>query len=210
MTASLPVSPTETETFVSNIAVTARNAIEAGYLAEGVLWYENYRWYLSRWGDLTRMAGIFAALSPQKSISENTRLFIRGRANGRNSGHTDLFCGKADAIAEMEDISHDAIHRVLARSLVKTPSFFQNLIGNETEFVTIDRHAVAVAYNRSFNRGDAAPRLQDVKIYNIFRDAYIEAASIISDEIGHVITPAQLQAIVWVYWRTLPRRTRRG
>lgn len=207
---TLTVDRTESDTFVRNILATAHNAIEAGYLAEGVLWYETFRWYLGRWGDLTRMAGIFAALSPQKSITENTRLFIRGRADGRNSGHTDLFCGKADAIAEMEDISHAAIHSVLARSLVKTPSFFENLVGNETEFVTIDRHAVAVAYSRSFNKGDAAPDLQSEKVYNVFRDAYIEAARILSDEIGYEITPAQLQAIVWVYWRTLSRKTRRG
>jgi hypothetical protein len=62
--------------------------------------------------------------------------------------------------------------------------------------VTIDRHAIDVACGVVQSDTDRALAIRGKAGYRKIADMYVEAASIIGG-----ITPAQLQAIVWVYWR---------
>jgi hypothetical protein len=75
----------------------------------------------------------------------------------------------------------------------KTISFFNNIFNpNNPCYVTIDRHAVDVALNRYIPRKEVAKFVNTDKKYNLFKEAYIQAANLVS------LCPNQIQAITWL------------
>jgi hypothetical protein len=142
-----------------------------------------------------RAVGIIAVLSPMTSWPMNVRRAREVYATGTTSGLTNNV-RKAERIFNGEN-PDDVV------SGEKVTSFFHNILGDDAR-VTVDRHAIDCAYGKVQTDDERSKAVKSTKArdgYGIIRDAYKHVAQIISNETGKVITGAQLQAIVWVYWR---------
>ena len=142
-----------------------------------------------------RAVGIIAVLSPMTSWPMNVRRAREVYATGTTSGLTNNV-RKAERIFNGEN-PDDVV------SGEKVTSFFHNILGDDAR-VTVDRHAIDCAYGKVQTNEERSKAIKSTKArdgYGIIRDAYKHVAQIISNETGKVITGAQLQAIVWVYWR---------
>jgi hypothetical protein len=142
-----------------------------------------------------RAVGIIAVLSPMTSWPMNVRRAREVYATGTTSGLTNNV-RKAERIFNGEN-PDDVV------SGEKVTSFFHNILGDDAR-VTVDRHAIDCAYGKVQTNEERSKAIKSTKArdgYGIIRDAYKHVAQIISNETGKVITGAQLQALVWVYWR---------
>lgn len=128
-----------------------------------------------------RIAGIVAALSPQKNWDINKRLTIDFLQTGR-AGQYKLLVNKAKQIlsAPIEDIP-DILHGMKIRS------FFLNIVGSE-RVATIDRHmisaAVGYSYGKITNKG-----------YKYLESIIVHLAYI------YQVEPKVFQAVVWNNYR---------
>jgi hypothetical protein len=113
--------------------------------------------------------------------------------NGRRDVHTLPNVTKAERILNGEtplDILGGA----------KVRAFYTNIMGMDcAETVTIDRHAIMVAEGRII-RDSELKSYFGVKRNRQYVAEYVQAAKILSKESGPM-TPSQVQAIVWLYWR---------
>jgi hypothetical protein len=154
----------------------------------GRSWYADARAVAARIGpDVPTGAGVLAALSPQCSWSENVRLAEQAFRTDKATGHTGDACSKANRIM----YGHADPLGALGGSKVR--AFYRAIVG-DPDAVVIDRHAFDVAVGRVTD-GHARTVLSRVGVYDLFADAYREAAAIVGE------TPAALQAITWVVWR---------
>ena len=137
--------------------------------------------------DQSSGAGIIAALSPQCSWDEN---IVRALAHcdGDMVGATADSLRKADAIA-----SGGRPVDVLGGRKVR--SFWRNIDGRD-QYVTVDRHAVAIVFGRALSDREIKI-LEKLGAYTIIAAAYRAAAR------RHGIAPSTLQAITWLAWRRL-------
>lgn len=138
-----------------------------------------------------RVAGIIAALSPQKSWPENIRLAEDFILKGSRKGHTGVMIGKAKAIWALpnHELTPETIVEILNGP--KISSFFLNIYQPyQSQAVTIDRHAVDAAMGKVLEN-----KTMTVNQYRFFELAYQTAAV----KIG--IKGSELQAIVWEEWR---------
>jgi hypothetical protein len=133
-------------------------------------------------GDIRMGAGIIAALSPQKSWAVNQRLAWR-TLSGVVSGQVGDAVRKTQRIMSGEDPDS-----VLPKGL-KTWHFYHNILEPEnSEFVTIDRHAYRAA---TFEWDNGSPVIKP-KIYSQLLTAYQQGA-----RIARVPAPA-FQAGCWI------------
>ncbi len=145
--------------------------------------------------NVRRAVGIIAVLSPMTSWPLNVRKAREVYATGTTVGLSKNVA-KAEAIfngANPDDVV----------SGPKVLSFYHNILGDNAK-VTVDRHAIDVAYGKVQTDAERAMAVKSTKArdgYGLIRDAYNHCAAILSEEMGKVMTGAQLQAIVWVYWR---------
>lgn len=158
---------------------------------DGKNWYRNARVLAETLSpdDVSRGAGVIAALSPLQSWPLNVRnataVFDTGTCKGLKRN-----VDKAERIYNGES-------PLSVLSGEKVRSFYLNIMGDDTvNAVTIDRHAIDVACGVVQSDTDRAAAIKGKAGYGKVAAMYVEAASIIGG-----ITPAQLQAIVWVYWR---------
>lgn len=84
----------------------------------------------------------------------------------------------------------------LGSARLKTYSFADNIAYTDSDEVTIDRHALRVAYDDTTTRIDAVSKLQ----YLAAREAYRQVALALG------IRAYQLQAIVWVTYKAYVNR----
>jgi hypothetical protein len=148
--------------------------------------------------EVWRVAGIVAALSPQKPWSQNmdaaksflSQAIDEGREVEEMSPKPNFsaFCNKAYQILFTALKPMDAHKIIRGKAGYKTSSFFLNIIGN-TKVVTIDRHALRVAC------GNEAGTAVNPNWYMPISEAYIAVAK----ELG--IKPEKLQAITWLTYR---------
>jgi hypothetical protein len=162
-------------------------------ISEGMAWYDDALGLAAELSpnDIARGAGVIAALSPLTSWPLNVRRAREVFATGTTSGMGNNV-RKAERI-----FAGESPESVLSGP--KVTSFFHNIMGND-EMVTVDRHAIDVAYGRVMS-DDERSKAVSGKRYGILKDAYSHVANILSTEMEKVITGAQLQAAVWVYWR---------
>lgn len=175
-----------------SIELCARRALDnKPRAAKALAWYAEGRAWIA---DLSathhvpteRIAAIVAVLSPQQGWDEQlawTGRVLSALANGKPIPGPGLPANKAKARRIWEG---EGIDSVLGGDKVR--SFYANLTGDEYE-VTVDRHALAIAYD-----GDP-PEWITPKRYAAVRDAY----RIVAITLGY--TPAAIQALTWVYWR---------
>lgn len=152
---------------------------------------------------LENVVGALAWTSPQQSFASNVAMtvaLVEAFAKGDDlwsvplSQYPDMV---SNAIGALEgDLStmlfHDANGK--RRDARKVRSFFRNLMGDEYGFVTIDRHAVAIAignYDRARNGRYVTINQPKGRAYLSVERAYAKAAR------ARGLSPAALQAVVW-------------
>ncbi|MGQ4358292.1 DUF7178 family protein [Streptomyces drozdowiczii] len=136
-------------------------------------------------GDTTKGAGVLAALSANKSWSENCRLARKAFNEGRASGHV------SDAISKANRIMAGTDPAEVLPMHIKTGAFYVCIAEPEnTEPVVIDRHAHDIAVREIYGQRDRG--LGAIGRYNTLADCYRRAAR----RIGEL--PSVVQAVTWV------------
>jgi len=136
-------------------------------------------------GDVVKGAGVIAALSANKSWTENLKIATMAFKDGSASKHVRTQIVKANAI-----LSGANPPEVLGNGL-KTQNFYRCIVDpTDAEAVCIDRHAHDVAVDEVYGNDDRG--LSTATRYNMIADAYRIAAS----RLG--ILPMTLQAVTWV------------
>jgi len=165
-------------------------------VSQGVTWYNRARAHAALLdpNNVSRAAGVLAALSPLNSWPQNMRLASEIYAGKKRIGYMKNGTKKAVRIFEGEEPLN-----VLGGNKVR--SFYLNIVGDESiHTVTVDRHAVDIACGRACN-DKVRSHWAGGKRYWIVADMYLRAAQIINAEFDTEFTGAQIQAITWVWWR---------
>ena len=141
-----------------------------------------------------QVAGIIASLSPLKSWDENQKIAKQFLKYG-SAKHTRAMVSKAkDIKAYNESMQREFILATLNGN--KISSFFLNIAyPNESNAVTIDRHAIAVCLGRNIleHEGKGITDAQYEFLASCYRDA--------STKLN--VLPNQVQSVTWVKWRKL-------
>lgn len=174
------------ERYVSNIITRYAQASTEQKIA-GERWYvtANQLANMIADGDVIMGAGVLAALSANKSWTENVRLTRRAFETGKATGHVATQLRKAQSIMEgAEPLS------VLGNG-EKTRNFFECIVDPaHPSAVCIDRHAHDVAVGEVYGNDDRG--LSSKGRYQLIADAYREAARRLNTN------PATVQAVTWV------------
>lgn len=178
-----------------NITAAWRQATEQD-VAEGTEWYARARRlavYLDP-ENPERAAGVIAALSPKMSWPQNcdrALAFYRGE----NPGGLGANVRKAQRILAGE-------HPEDVLGGPKVRAFYFTIVNpDHPEAVAIDRHAFDVAVGRVTDDSTRNNVLGRKGGYEAFCERYKRAARILSRETGRHITPSQVQAVTWTWWR---------
>ena len=177
---------------------SVRNIIKIYELCEApTQWYQDANLYAAKLAQeynytTAQICGVIAAFSPLKSWTENkviTELYLK---SGKCK-HTKTMKNKAAAILKTTDIEEIAV--ILNGN--KITSFFLNMLQpNNTEAVTIDRHAIAIILGRPIKENEG--NFTD-KQYLFFVNCYKIAAKKLD------IVPSLLQSATWEKWRELKK-----
>ncbi|MFF3166750.1 hypothetical protein [Streptomyces sp. NPDC003273] len=136
-------------------------------------------------GNTHKGAGVLAALSANKSWSENCRLARKAFTEGTASGHV------RDAITKANRIMAGTHPSEVLPMHIKTGHFYLCIADPENaEAVVIDRHAHDIAVREIYGQRDRG--LGAAGRYNLLADCYRVAAR----EIGEI--PSKVQAVTWV------------
>lgn len=184
----ISTTPTDAEraTYVQNIIDTYNRATDRQY-EEGARWYPmaHQLAYMISDGNVREGAGVIAALSANKSWSENTKIATRALGSGKATGHVK------DALTKATKIMNGADPEDVLPMGAKTGNFFLciNDPSNGTA-VCVDRHAHDIAVGEVYGNRDRG--LSTKSRYNVIADAYRAAA----DRAGEL--PLVMQAVTWV------------
>lgn len=173
------------ERYVSNI-ITRYGQASIEQKIAGERWYvtANQLAYMIADGDVIKGAGVIAALSANKSWTENVKISKRAFATGTASGHVRTQLLKAERI-----MNGEAPEQVLGGH--KTLNFYACLIDpHHATAVCIDRHAHDVAVGETYGNADRG--LSANGRYELLARAYREAARRLNTN------PATVQAVTWV------------
>lgn len=174
---------------VENVLTVWEDATDA-QRDSGMNWYEFAHAFALEisGGDITRGAGVIAALSPNKAWPVNMTLARRAFEDGEASGTLGNAVGKANAILAGSDPLE-----VLGNGL-KTRNFYLNIRRPEcAEAVTIDRHAYDVAL------GERNAENKRLSLTPGRYEAFCEVYRLAALETG--VIPQQMQAVTWEAWR---------
>ncbi|MEU8746560.1 hypothetical protein AB0C39_23235 [Streptomyces parvulus] len=184
----IPVKCTEKQRAAYTQAIIDQwNAATPDQVQRGRQWYVTAHEFAAEIaaGETEKGAGVLAALSANKSWSENCRLARKAFLEGKASGHVRDALTKADRIMAGTDPSE-----VLPMH-IKTGFFYVCIADPEhTDAVVIDRHAHDIAVREVYGQRDRG--LGAVGRYNALADCYRAAAQ----KIGEV--PSKVQAVTWV------------
>lgn len=183
-----PIATTVTryqrDKMVANV-VRTYEAATVDQFRRGMGWYSDAHNIAREYGDAATGAGVIAALSANKSWSENVRLArIALSAREITSGHVGNALWKANAI-----MAGTPAEMVLPMTK-KTGHFYRCILDpSDAEAVCIDRHAHDIAVGVRY--GDADRGLSTQSRYDLFADVYRRAAK----RVG--MLPQIVQAISW-------------
>ncbi|WP_211266908.1 DUF7178 family protein [Nonomuraea candida] len=188
----MPISikpDTETrERYVNNI-IRVFDSASQDQLERGINWYRtaNQLATMISGGNTVAGAGVIAALSANKSWSENTKLAARAFLKGEPSGHV------GDAVKKATRIMAGESPRVVLPMASKTGHFFRCIADpTDSDAICIDRHAHDIAVGERYGNADRG--LGSKGRYALLADVYREAAS----RLGYL--PQTVQAVTWVVW----------
>lgn len=183
---------------------TAENVMDVFKLATGAEIIHGMNWYRDAHdiagrianGDYVAGAGVLAALSPMMGWGRNVELAEKAFADGKASGGLKRNLEKSNRIMSGENPLD-----VLGGDKVR--NFYLAILDPENSIgVVIDRHAFDIAVGEVTNDKTRGYLSRKGK-YEMFSHVYVEAAEMISLELGTKISGCQLQAITWVAWRRL-------
>lgn len=181
--------------------------------SQGITWYPQAM-SLAREldpADPVRAAAVLAVLSPLKSWRINMRLarFAYGMYSMAPVGRPhpiaspdvlalSMPCFKRNAAKAFRILAGEPIEQNVKGD--KVERFFSNITGDHKN-VTVDRHAIDIACGKVLSDGERAKVIAGKNGYANVARKYVSAARILSRELGVYITPPQVQAVTWVYWR---------
>jgi len=143
---------------------------------------------------ISKVLGVTSVLSPLKEWSNNKKLTVEFIASG-NCGHMKNNKKKAKDIMALDDDSALEFNILKIINGQKTTAFFLNMMyPNRTDYVTIDRHSVAVAIGRIATESEQALTKNQ---YKFLRNCYIMLAY----KLG--LAPLHLQSITWQTWKRI-------
>ena len=172
----------------------------ASDIADGLAWYSEAHTLAvklaSQYGvAVIQAAQVISVLSPQKKWGKNKQEAIAIFNQHFNGIAPSLgYFATRKTIAECHDII--AGRFAIPRARLKTFSFADNIARADSDEITIDSHALRVAYD------DTSPDIKKVTPlqYQHARAAYQQVA----DSLG--LKGYQLQAIVWVCYKRIVNR----
>lgn len=169
---------------VANVVRTYESAT-IDQFRRGMDWYSDAHNIAREYGDAATGAGVIAALSANKSWSENVRLArIALSAREITSGHVSNALGKANAI-----LGGTPAESVLPMDK-KTGHFYRCILDpTDADAVCIDRHAHDIAVGARY--GDADRGLSTQSRYDLFAGVYRSAGK----RVG--MLPQIVQAVAW-------------
>lgn len=179
----------------ANIVKAWRLSSEADRRA-GADWYREARRIAFELadGNLEMGAGVIAALSPRLQWTTNVRAAYDTFGHGNARGGFGANKRKANAILS-------GAHPLDILGGKKVRAFYECIVtGGETDNVCIDMHAYNIAVNAVTDDGGAR-ELARPGGYERIQRLYVRAAERLSRELGRHVTPAEVQATTWVYWR---------
>ena len=134
---------------------------------------------------INKTIGIIAAVSPKKAWERNKILALQ-IIRGKRSGTFNFLIKKCELILRSDGADAEIIKILNGKKIV---SFYRN-IKQQSNVVTIDRHATAIALNLeqcNFTISNS--------VYDKLSDCYISVASEFN------INPSLLQSITWAQFR---------
>lgn len=161
--------------------------------ANGFEWYARANRLALRLSpdDVTKAAGVIAALSPMMPWGRNVLLAERTFAEGGLSG------GALSANVAKANRIYNGEHPADVLTSDKVGNFWRNIaFPYDNRGVTIDRHAYDIAVGKRTD-DDARKVLARKSVYAHFADIYREAAA------TACVSAPYLQAITWVVWRNM-------
>ncbi|MCT9080483.1 DUF7178 family protein [Streptomyces fulvoviolaceus] len=183
---SVKASEETRERYVRNIIATWR-AASPEQIQRGRTWYCTAHDLASRItkGDARAGAGVLAALSANKSWSENCRLAHQAYETGVPSGHF------RDALSKVAKIMAGEDPEGVLPMERKTGMFFRCIADpSDPDAVVIDRHAHDVAVGETYGQRDRG--LGSTRRYALLAHCYREAAR----RLGEL--PSTVQSVTWV------------
>jgi len=143
---------------------------------------------------ISKVLGVTSVLSPLKEWSNNKKLTVEFIASG-DCGHMKNNKKKAKEIMALDDDSALEFNILRIINGQKTTAFFLNMMyPNRTDYVTIDRHAVAVAIGRIATEFEQSLTKNQ---YKFLSDCYI----MVANKLG--FAPLHLQSITWQTWKRI-------
>ena len=143
---------------------------------------------------LSKVLGIVSVLSPLKEWNKNKEIAIEFIASG-DCGHMKNNKQKARDILSLDIDSALEYNILKIINGQKTTAFYLNMMyPNRSDYVTIDRHAIAIAIGRNATENE---QVLNGKQYTFLRDCYIMVAI----KLG--LAPLHLQSITWQTWKRL-------
>ena len=144
--------------------------------------------------DPVRAAAVIAVLSPMLSWPRNV-VEAGNLYTGRPVRTLGSNAHKARRILAGADPEHVV-------SGPKVRAFWKTIADPaEPSAVVIDRHAIDIAAGQVLGDRIRGSHLRRTGAYDEVADKYRRAARRLSGELGVRITPAEVQATTWIYWR---------
>lgn len=173
-------------------------------LLDGMDWYSRANTFAHTLDpdNPSRAAGVIASLSPLTAWPLNVRY---STAVYENTPFRTLGTNMRSAF----DIFNGANPEIRLRGPKVRAFYFTIADPLHPDAVTVDRHAVDIAYGHVTPNNGKERSLSKTE-YRRIADMYIRAAKIISSEYARVILPHQVQAVTWVYWRRNMTRNNYG
>lgn len=164
-------------------------------LFDAVNWYPLANSFCAAWAEnfgltIAQFAGIVAALSPQLSWEKNKAQALETIARLQNGRTLDgMMAYPANKAKAIRIFKGENPLSVLGGNKVR--SFYQNIM-LDTESVTIDRHACAIALY-GLNTDKSGQVSVTDKLYKLLARAYADVAH------NYDVAPFVIQSVTWTY-----------
>lgn len=182
-----------------HITATYRAALDSERV-EGRSWYATARAVAESLDptDPERAAAIIAVLSPRLNWDKNVEAAVEVYAGNHPKV---LGANAAKAARLMAGENPDDVV-----SGPKVRAFWHAIVNpSDPRAIVIDRHAFDVAANTVLDDEQRGKVLGRKGAYDDVCKLYVTAARILSRELGHEISPVEVQATTWVAWRRMKK-----
>ena len=165
---------------------------------EGLTWYDdarNYAKHLSQVSGLPfiTVSAVIAALSPMSPWERNKLDALMMVTNNTKHKYTTFGANVAKARRLLKMSDYSAIVDEL--NGLKTIAFFDNIYNEESEHITVDSHMLSIAYGKKLSKSERPSMTKS--LYQSIESGIRKFA----DQLN--LRPYELQAILWVTWRTI-------